>query len=138
MTNQVDSKIRDERKKQTAEVFTPPELVNEILDKLPLEVWESNKTFCDPAAGNGNIVIEVIKRKLLNNHEPIEIVQTVYAVELMEDNVREMKSRIYSLFDESEHSILKPFIDKNIVCYDTLQWDFEKWKGKIKYHSLNI
>ena len=39
---------RKVRRKQTAEDFTPPELVNEMLDKLPVEVFsDPSKTFLD-------------------------------------------------------------------------------------------
>jgi hypothetical protein len=47
----VSKETRDARKRQTAEIFTPKELVQEILDKLPEDSWEEDKTFCDPAAG---------------------------------------------------------------------------------------
>jgi len=55
---------RSERKKQTAEVFTPPKLVSDMLDKLPDTVWEDGKTFCDPACGDGNFLIQVLWRKI--------------------------------------------------------------------------
>jgi len=129
-------KTRESRKKQTAEVFTPPELTNEILDKLPPEVWQPEKTFCDPAAGNGNIILEVIKRKLSHGHSPMEIVSSVYAVELMEDNVIEMKERILQLFDNELHDQLKPILEKNIICHDALTWDFENWRAPLKTKKL--
>lgn len=45
------------------EVFTPPALINEMLDKLPEEVWsDTTKTFFDPCAGKGNFPIQVVKR----------------------------------------------------------------------------
>ena len=45
------------------EVFTPPALINEMLDQLPKDVWsDKNKTWFDPAAGNGNFHIQVLKR----------------------------------------------------------------------------
>jgi len=56
-----------ERIKRTAEIFTPAFLVNEILDKLTEygpEIWNEEKTFLDPACGNGNFLIEILKRKL--------------------------------------------------------------------------
>lgn len=64
---------RKNRQKQTAEIFTPPYLVNEMLDKLTEygpEIWEEGKTFIDPACGNGNFLIEVLKRKLDLGHNP--------------------------------------------------------------------
>jgi len=45
------------------EVFTPPELINEMLDQLPTELWsDKTKTWFDPASGNGNFHIIVLKR----------------------------------------------------------------------------
>ena len=45
------------------EVFTPPELINEVLDQLPTELWsDKTKTWFDPASGNGNFHIIVLKR----------------------------------------------------------------------------
>ena len=46
--------------------MTPPELVNEMLDKLPEDIWtDPNKTFCDPVCGMGTFLIG-IKHKLMN------------------------------------------------------------------------
>ena len=55
------------------EVFTPVELINEMLDKLPEEVWkDSTKTFYDPCAGKGNFPIEIVKRLFDSLEEKIE------------------------------------------------------------------
>jgi hypothetical protein len=85
------------RRKQTAEDFTPSKLVNEMLDKLPNEVWEANKTFCDPACGNGNMLIEVLKRKLQYNHDPLEALQSIYGTDIMEDNIKEARLRLLKI-----------------------------------------
>lgn len=56
-------KPKDIEKKQFGEVFTPLHLVNEILDKLPKEVWENkNLKWLDPATGMGNFPIAVYLR----------------------------------------------------------------------------
>ena len=53
-------KPKDVEKKQFGEVFTPIKLVNEMLDKLPLEVWKNkNLKWLDPASGMGNFPIAV-------------------------------------------------------------------------------
>ena len=83
-----------ERVKQTAEVFTPDYLVNEMLDQLPPEVWEQNKTFLDPAAGDGNILVEIIKRKIQNNYTAYEALKTTFGIDLMEDNVERCRERL--------------------------------------------
>lgn len=44
-----DWKTKD-RVKKTGEVLTPPELINEMLDQIPAEMWQSGKTVLEPAA----------------------------------------------------------------------------------------
>jgi len=56
-------KPKDIEKKQFGEVFTPMHLVNEMLDKLPKEVWKNkNLKWFDPAVGMGNFQIAVYLR----------------------------------------------------------------------------
>lgn len=45
------------------EVFTPPGIVNQMLDLLPAEIWrDKNATFLDPAAKTGVFLREIAKR----------------------------------------------------------------------------
>ena len=45
------------------EVFTPPKLVNQVLDLLPSEIWRNkNATFLDPACKSGVWLREITKR----------------------------------------------------------------------------
>jgi len=45
------------------EVFTPPELTNQMLDILPAELWEDeNATFLDPVCKSGVFLREIAKR----------------------------------------------------------------------------
>ena len=120
---------RNKRRKQTAEVFTPPALTNEILDKLPDEVWEPMKTFCDPACGNGNMLLEVLKRKLSLNHDPLQAISTIWGVDLMEDNIEEAKGRFLDLIPEDAHSEALEILNRQIVCHDALKWDFINWRS---------
>lgn len=66
---QVFNKIQElstyskEKSNNHGEVFTPPELINDMLDQLPTELWsDKTKTWFDPASGNGNFHIIVLKR----------------------------------------------------------------------------
>jgi len=124
---------RAKRRKETAEDFTPLELVNEMLDKLPDEVWaDPNKTFLDNSGGNGNFVVEVLRRKLERGHDPLLALSTVYSVELMPDNVEEMKDRLLvelPTLTPQEVKKARKIIDHNIVCHDALTWDYENWKS---------
>jgi len=128
-----------ERVKEKGEVFTPPELVNEMLDKLPPEMWEENKTFLDPAAGNGNMLLEVYRRKMHYEHSPYKIASTTYGIDIMEDNVVECKQRLAELLykyidmfaeDCITSAIIKKdchkIINENIKCADSLEVDWEE------------
>ena len=45
------------------EVFTPPKVVNTILDLLPAEIWsDPNATFLDPVCKSGVFLREIAKR----------------------------------------------------------------------------
>ena len=45
------------------EVFTPPELVNSMLDLLPHEIWtDETTTFLDPSSKSGVFLREIVKR----------------------------------------------------------------------------
>jgi type I restriction-modification system DNA methylase subunit len=72
-----ESTYSKEKSDKLGEVFTPPELINEMLDQIPVEIWsDSSKTFFDPCAGKGNFPIQIVKRlmiglenEIVNPHE---------------------------------------------------------------------
>jgi len=66
-------KPKDIEKKQFGEVFTPMKVINEILDKLPKEVWQ-NKNFkwLDPCCGMGNFPIAVYLKLMETLSDEIE------------------------------------------------------------------
>jgi len=90
-----DIERSDERIDLTGEVFTPLELCDSMIDEIPEEqLKNSNSKFIDPAAGNGNFLI-ALKTKLLKYHTEDHILnEMLYAVELMEDNHRELCERL--------------------------------------------
>jgi site-specific DNA-methyltransferase (adenine-specific) len=48
------------------EVFTPPSLVNDILDLLPAELWSNpNAKFLDPVSKSGVFLREMAKRLMV-------------------------------------------------------------------------
>jgi hypothetical protein len=56
-------KPKEIEKKQFGEVFTSMILVNEMLDKLPIEVWKNkNLKWFDPATGMGNFSVAIYLR----------------------------------------------------------------------------
>ena len=59
-------KVGEQEVKKFGEVFTPLELVNEMLDTLPNEVWSNpNLKWLDSCSGMGNFPLVVIKRLMV-------------------------------------------------------------------------
>ena len=127
--------IRDKsRINKTGEVFTPDELVKVMVDTLPEELFlpENDKNFLDPACGDGQLIIGVLTKKLGMGYSPTDAVATTYGVDLMPDNVEVCKERIRSLIKKhtkksTVSSTVEHKIEKNIVCHDSLDWDFDNW-----------
>jgi 2-polyprenyl-3-methyl-5-hydroxy-6-metoxy-1,4-benzoquinol methylase len=108
---------RDERKKQTSEIFTPSALVNEILDEIDYD-WENlpDKTFLDPTCGSGNFLVEVAKRGV----HP----KNIYGVDLMPDNIEKTKQRLAEIYQKFQWDNITDYLDRNIVQGDALEYDF--------------
>ena len=115
------------------EFFTPYSIVKRMADKIPDEDWsDPEKTFLEPAAGNGQFVCYIIYRRITSGISPENAFKTLYATELMQDNVDEMKERCIDLlkkmnvdFNESE---IRSIMDKNFVQADFFNWDYRNWK----------
>ena len=115
------------RVKQTAEVFTPTPLVQEMLDKLEQQdstlFSDTNKTFLDNSCGDCQFLSEVIIRKMeRSNCTLVQALKTTYGVELMEDNVIECRKRLAGPNPTTE---ILEIVNKNIVCHDALTYDYK-------------
>jgi type I restriction-modification system DNA methylase subunit len=108
---------------KTGEIFTPIELVNEILDKLPIELFkDADKTFCDPAAGDGNFLEQILLKKLQYSTDTTRCLKSIYGVELMQDNVDVCRARLLDITEHTQENI--DIVEKNIVCANSLKYDF--------------
>ena len=120
-----------ERINKGGEVFTPNVLVKRLLDKIPEEKWKDPKaTWLEPCFGNGQIVIGILERRISSGISPIIALQTLFGVELMQDNVDLCKDRIRDVLRANKVKITKKvndIIDHNFVCSDFFKWDFENW-----------
>jgi type I restriction-modification system DNA methylase subunit len=87
-----------ERTKQTGEVFTPTELVIEMMQKLiedDPDVFAPGKTVLDPACGDGQFLVPVKWYKvLMYGITEQEACLDIYGVDIMQDNVNMCKSRL--------------------------------------------
>ena len=115
------------RIKQTAEVFTPTQLVQEMLDKLeqqdPTLFSDPNKTFLDNSCGDCQFLSEVVIKKMEKSGCTLEdALKTTYGVELMRDNVIECRKRLAGPNPTPE---ILEIVNKNIVCHDALTYDYK-------------
>jgi hypothetical protein len=125
---------RDKKRvKKTGEVFTPSFLVDEMLAKLPEEVWEPHRTFIDNSAGEGNIIVHIIRWKVNKGSTIEQALSTTYAVEYMEDNVKRLRERILETAENLDPTIntieeartkYGHIIQKNVVHHDALKYDY--------------
>ena len=84
-----------ERVKKTAEVFTPTDLVIEILQHMPIETFAPGKTVIDPACGDGQFLVPVKLLKMFHfGMSEKDALQDIYGVDIMRDNVDLCKARL--------------------------------------------
>ena len=104
----------DLRIDSTGEVFTPIELCDLMVNRIPVDVLKDpESTFIDPSAGNGNFII-ALRDKLKEYHSEEHILNNMlYAIELMTDNHAEMCDRL-GISTNHPH----------FVCKDALKYDY--------------
>lgn len=104
----------NDRINETGEVFTPVELVEFILENFPQEMLSNpESTFLDNSAGCGNLLL-ALKGVLLNYHSEEHIINNMlYAVEMMEDNHKELCERVGV-----------PINHPHYVCHDAITYDY--------------
>jgi hypothetical protein len=104
----------DERIKETQEVFTPMDLVESMIGDISVDLLKDpNSTFIDNSAGCGNFLI-ALKNRLCQYHTEDHILNhMLYAVEMMEDNHKELCARLGVPVDHPHY-----------VCADALEYDY--------------
>src|SRR5437868_9383097 len=92
------------------EVFTPPWLVENMLDLVKGETERIDSRFLEPACGSGNFLIPVLKRKLAaveakfgksdfeRRHYALLAVMCTYGIELLADNIAECRANMLEVF----------------------------------------
>lgn len=142
-----------DRVKKHAEVYTPEFIVNEMLDYCISESGydpfkDIDATFLEPAAGNGNFVVKILERKLVHaktDDEKLRALKSIYAVELLPDNVAEMITRVRAIMAANGITDgIDEIIVRNIQQGDFLKMThadgtdivFYDWRDGTGYHTL--
>ena len=91
------------------EVFTPPGLVNVMLDLVAHECDRIDSRFLEPACGDGNFLAEVLRRKLATvdkqnarnrlrwERDSVAAACSVYGIDLLPDNVEACRTRLLAI-----------------------------------------
>ncbi|MBN9494955.1 N-6 DNA methylase [bacterium] len=94
------------------EVFTPPWLVEAMLDLVKGETERIDSRFLEPACGSGNFLVEVLRRKLATvelkygraeferRQQALYGLMCIYGIELLADNIAECRANLLEIFAE--------------------------------------
>lgn len=101
------------------EVFTPPGLVNDMLDLVAQECERIDSRFLEPACGDGNFLAEVLRRKLLTvdkrnarnrekwERDAILAISSLYGIDLLADNIAACRDRLLKIVHEAHSASFK-------------------------------
>ncbi len=103
------------------EVFTPPWMVEAMLDLVKGETERIDSRFLEPACGSGNFLVQVLRRKLAaveikygqsdfeRRHFALFGLMCIYGIELLPDNIVECRANLLEIF--AEYLALNPTDD---------------------------
>ena len=138
-----------ERVSKHGEVFTAEREVNAMLDLVKQETERIESRFLEPACGDGNFLIEILRRKLAVCEErakkkqytqlqyeknAVWAVSSIYGIELLPDNAEACRQRLYKEFCQQYERLYgkqcKPecreavayLLERNIIMGDALTY----------------
>lgn len=123
---QAENLTKAERVRKFGEVFTPPEIVERMLDMLEQEspgCFAPEKTFLEPTCGEGVFVLGILRRKFANCRTDAErrtAIRSTWAMELQADNV-EKTIRAVTEYCERELRLTKA--DRETIKDHVIQAD---------------
>jgi hypothetical protein len=101
------------------EVFTNEREVNAMLELVKQETERIESTFLEPACGDGNFLVEVLRRKLnvvTDRYKKSQFewerysviaISSIYGVDFLEDNCQECRERLFNIFNEYYQKLFK-------------------------------
>jgi hypothetical protein len=122
------------------EVFTPPWMVEAMLDLVKDESERIDSRFLEPACGSGNFLVQVLRRKLAvvelkygtsdfeKRHYALFALMCIYGIELLPDNIAECRANMleiladYLVLDEADdhYKAAAHVLSLNLVHGDAL------------------
>jgi hypothetical protein len=122
------------------EVFTPPWLVEKMLDLVKDETERIDSRFLEPACGSGNFLVPVLQRKLAavqakygrnafeQRHFALLALMCIYGIELLPDNIAECRANLLEVFasfltlseEDDLYQAASAVLDLNLVHGDAM------------------
>lgn len=136
-----------ERVRNLAEVYTNQREINAMLDLTKNLSENIESRYLEPACGNGNFLVEILKRKLQivkakykkqNDFEffTLKALSNIYGIDICPENIFEAKTRLHNIileFYSFSQNTKKPnsgfyesvdfILNKNIQVGDTLSFE---------------
>lgn len=122
------------------EVFTPPWLVEKMLDLVKGETERIDSRFLEPACGSGNFLVPILQRKLAavearygkiefeKRHYALVALASLYGIELLADNIAECRVNMLDVFaqylglseDDDLYRSASHFLSTNLIHGDAM------------------
>jgi len=122
------------------EVFTPPWLVEKMLDLVKGETERIDSRFLEPACGSGNFLVPILQRKLAavearygkiefeKRYYALVALASLYGIELLADNIAECRSNMLDVFaqylglteDDDLYRTASHFLSTNLIHGDAM------------------
>jgi hypothetical protein len=92
------------------EVFTPPLMVEAMLNLVKAETERIDSRFLEPACGSGNFLVLILQRKVgavelkfgksdfEKRHYALLALMCIYGIELLRDNIEECRANLLEIF----------------------------------------
>jgi hypothetical protein len=99
------------------EVFTPAWMVEAMLDLVKGETERIDSRFLEPACGNGNFIVQILRRKLAavelkygksdfaRRHYALYALMCIYGIELLSDNIAECRANLLEILADYLHIV---------------------------------
>lgn len=128
MSKQIKSKSRV---RNHGEVFTAEREVKAMCDLIDEETWRNiEANFLEPSCGDGNFLVEILKRKLehcKDERDGLKALNAIFGIDLLPDNVATAKVRMLEIFKghfpnatNFTVSLALAILNNRIICDDSL------------------
>ena len=123
----LSKKITIDRVKEFGEVYTSEKDVNDMLELVNSEATRIDSRFLEPACGNGNFLIQILKRKLkivekkYKNSQveyerySVQAISSLYGIDILRDNVEHCRNRLSDFLFKKYKNIFKHNIKKDFI-----------------------